>query len=254
MPITGAKPNVRYRRTILTIAIAFAMSTVACSWPERLTDDNRSSEVTDVLRELGAKTVGPPEWRVSQRSFFDAGLEIEESIERHLERQLPFASFRTIQEFESRSVDTSQAERMVSGQGSTAGRFQAELNAVLLNADATRAPEVALGSGTLFEAYSEALRMCASAAGIDEVWQLLQPSDEDVAFVTREQYVNAAAALGLTRDGLLDLRSACSQYAASYPTLEPEIRNSLLEELEGHYVRAVRDWLQQAELDDEFTP
>ena len=182
--------------------------------------------------------------------MFDERLEIETTIERHLEYQLPFAHFTTVQQMEYGAGNPPREEGSISGQGLARERFHVELQAVLLNADATRAPHIALGSGTLFEAYSEALATCASAAGIDEVWQLLQPSDEDVAFVTQEQYTEAAAALGFAREALLDLRSACSQYAASYPTLDKAVRDSLLKEVEDHYIQAVRNWYLHVELDE----
>ena len=53
-----------------------------------------------------------------------------------------------------------------------------------------------------------------------------------------EQHAQVAASLGLTSDELLDLRQACSRYAATLPTLEPSVRLELMKQLREHYLLA----------------
>ena len=215
-------------------------------------DHENLSHIRELLAELKVKSVEPPIWDIRPRPYFDEHLGIETVIEQHLKHQLPYATFRTIGQLTADVIAVPQQTEDFTASQYARQRFEIELQGVLLNADATRGPDISLSSGALFEAYSAAIHQCASASGIDEVWQLLQPSDGDVAFVSREQYVDAAASLGLTRNELLDLRSVCSQYAASYPTLDADERDALLRELENHYVRAVRDWLQETDLDDDL--
>ena len=50
---------------------------------------------------------------------------------------------------------------------------------------------------------------------------------------------------GLGREAYLDLRHECAKQAASYPTLDPAVRDELLERLRGHYREAVYEYLRE---------
>lgn len=71
----------------------------------------------------------------------------------------------------------------------------------------------------------------------------MHPSDEDRPDVFRHEYRRFAESLGFTRDELLDLRHACSRYAATLPLLEDDVREDLVRMLRQHYLDAVRAWL-----------
>ena len=90
--------------------------------------------------------------------------------------------------------------------------------------------------GTLDQAFEEAMDRCAHAQGWPDV-QLYGVSNTDV-----EQY---EADLGLSLNQFLDVRHECTKVAATYPTLDPAVRDELLGELKEHYRAAVHEYLRE---------
>ena len=104
------------------------------------------------------------------------------------------------------------------------------------------------------EAYRSAMDECAAASGFKEVILYEDPD------IDPERFLNDGAALlaegqalldsyesqfGLSREAYLDLRHECAKQAASYPSLSPAIRDSLVEQLKDHYRQAVYEYLQE---------
>ncbi len=112
--------------------------------------------------------------------------------------------------------------------------FEFRLHLVMLGADDTLPPDVAIGSGVLHDAKEEAMDACAAEAG----WPGVQLYD--VSQQLGEQYERE---FGLTVEIFLDLRHECAKYAATYPTLDPDVRDELLAKRRDHYMAAIRDWM-----------
>lgn len=94
-----------------------------------------------------------------------------------------------------------------------------------------------LGSGGLLDqAFEEAMDRCAAESGWPGVTLYGVSQSEVDAF--GEQF-------GLTLDGFLDLRHECAREAASYPTLDPALRDELLGRIREHYRAAVHEYLRE---------
>ena len=94
-----------------------------------------------------------------------------------------------------------------------------------------------LGTGGLLDqAFEEAMDECARAAGWSSV-QLYGVSNTDV-----ERY---QIEFGLSLDEFLDLRFRCAQEAATYPTLDSEIRDELLDRIREHYRTAAHEYFRE---------
>ena len=91
-------------------------------------------------------------------------------------------------------------------------------------------------SGLLFQAFEEAMDRCAQAEGWPGV-RLYGVSQSDV-----EQF---EIDFGLSLDEFLDLRYECAQQAATYPTLDPLVRDELLGRLREHYRAAAHEYLRE---------
>lgn len=93
-----------------------------------------------------------------------------------------------------------------------------------------------LGAGGLLEtAFVEAMRECAADRGYPNINPMGAPEEE------RAYY---DAEFGLSSDAFYDLRLECAQLAASYPTLDSEVRDGLLNRVRKHYLQAVHDYIR----------
>ena len=113
----------------------------------------------------------------------------------------------------------------------------------------------------MHDSHVAALEECASDSGITNVDDMMRPSDEDLPRALTEEHAEDydegyvrqqaeafdrhAESLGFTRDELLDLRQSCSRYAATLPSLDPDVRERLFRQLHEHYLRAVQAWLAE---------
>ena len=125
----------------------------------------------------------------------------------------------------------------------------------------------------MHDAYSAALEECARDSGLSDVNDMLGTSAEDfrTEVHSEEEYIKAsgeesanavrrqdellrrsaedfdqvAESLGFTRDEMLDIRHSCSRYAATLPSLDPDVRENLFRQLHEHYLNAVRVWLAE---------
>lgn len=93
--------------------------------------------------------------------------------------------------------------------------------------------------GRLALAFVDAMKECAAEAGYPDI-NPVGGSDEEEAYWE--------ATFGLTSDALLDLRHECAQRAASYPTLDPDVRDEMLNSMRRHYLQAVHDYIRQYEV------
>ncbi|WP_323670986.1 hypothetical protein [Candidatus Poriferisodalis multihospitum] len=94
-----------------------------------------------------------------------------------------------------------------------------------------------LGSGGILDqAFETAMNECAGARG----WPGLTPDINTKADVDQ-----AVEEFGMTHERFRELRHECAKEAASYPTLDPAVRDELFDRLREHYRRAVHDYLRE---------
>ena len=114
--------------------------------------------------------------------------------------------------------------------------FETRLYSAMVAANDTLPEDIDRHQGILHDALYEAMDECATDAGWPQV-RLYDVSNDVVKEYEREY--------GLTLDMFLDLRHECSKYAATYPTLDPDLRDELLAERRAHYMEAVRVWMAE---------
>ena len=165
------------------------------------------------------------------RQYSDEDLALSELVDdQMISSSLSFARYRTIEEMDSDLPDPAvgvghERERNI---------FEVTLQAILAVAGDSLPPDVANDSGVLYDAEREALHDCTIKAGWPDV-QLYDVS-QDMGERYERDY-------GLTLDMFLDLRHECSKYAATYPTLDPDLRDELLAKRRAHYMSAAHEWI-----------
>jgi len=128
------------------------------------------------------------------RQYSDEELGLEELVNNEIVLStLPFTQFRTIEEMDRALVDPATG----SGHERERNYFEHLVVLVMLGADDTLPPDVAIGSGVLHDAKEEAMDACAAEAG----WPGVQLYD--VSQQCGEQYERE---FGLTVEIFLDLR------------------------------------------------
>lgn len=226
----GRDEVARRRRWLLAAVIATAMVAVAVWLGFALTGpDSYSSDHHGSPAETGDDRIVP-----SGRRYSDEELGIEELFEELIVPR--YARFRSPQDA---SDYNSAKERYLLEEAVGHERerlyFEHNLTSVYWRAHDELPAELGSG-GTLDRAYEETMDQCAAAAGWPGV-TLYGVSQSDVdAF--GEQF-------GLTLDDFLDLRHECAKEAASYPTLDPAVRDALLDRLREHYRAAVHEFLRE---------
>ena len=168
---------------------------------------------------------------------------IEELIDEQLGRVFPYVQFRTLSEHLADSDRLTDELYDLSDHDRERIEVELFLQLLLAQANDSRRGDIASGSGMMHDAYVEALTECAADSGIFNVADMMRPSEEDHPDVSEVEYRQFAESLGFTRDELLDVRQACSRYAASLPLLDDEVREDLMRRLREHYLNAVKSWL-----------
>ena len=168
----------------------------------------------------------------SPRHYSDEEIGLDELLDNQmLSGVLSYARYRTIEESDRARPDPTQG----SGHERERALFEQDVRIVMLFvAGDTLPPDVALESGVLYDAETDAMDECAADAGWPGV-QLYDVSNDVV-----EQYERD---YGLTLEMFLDLRHECAKYAATYPTLDPAYRDELLAKRRAHYETAVREFI-----------
>ena len=165
------------------------------------------------------------------RVYSDDEIDLDELVRGDLVlRSLPYSRYRTGQEIDRAFPDFATS----SGHERERNFFEFLVGLKMLEASESLPPDVASASSVLHEAEEAALDDCAADAGYPGV-QLY-----DVSQQMGEQYERN---YGLTLEMFLDLRHECSQRAATYPTLDPQVRDELLAKEMAHYMKAVKDWM-----------
>lgn len=170
------------------------------------------------------------------RHYSDEELGLSEIIDHEMLNGLPFATYRTIEEMDEALLDLPTDPTVGSGHARERSYFEYLVGLKMFLAGDTLPPDVALGSGMLHDAEHEALDQCAADAGWPGV-RLYDVHNDDIERYDRE--------FGLMLEMFLDLRHECSKYAATYPTLDPAVRDELLTKRRNHYMTALRQWMEE---------
>lgn len=165
------------------------------------------------------------------RQYSDEELALSALVDdQMISSSLPFARYRTSEEMDSDLPDPAAGV----GHERERNNFEVILQVILAVAGDTLPPDVANDSGVLYDAENNAMDKCAADAG----WPGVQLYD-----VSQDMGERYERDYGLTLDMFLDLRHECSKYAATYPTLDPDLRDELLAKRRAHYMAAAREWI-----------
>lgn len=167
------------------------------------------------------------------RRYTDEELGLDLIIGEHTEPV--WAQFRSLSEWDEHRAERNRDWRDTTGHERERMHFERNVEWLLSN-EYDRLPADLGSGGVLDRAFEEAMDRCAQARGWPGV-QLYGVSNADV-----EQF---EADFGLSLDGFLDLRHECAQEAATYPTLDPVVRDELLGRLREHYLQAVYEYLRE---------
>ena len=188
-----------------------------------------------LLRCLAAMAVllvaGACSSQESPRQYSHRELGLEQLVDDQMNSGvLSFAHYRT---FEDEDRDRSDPY-VASGHERERGIFETTIRIIMAVAGDTLPPDIALGSGVLHDAENNAMDKCAADAGWPGV--RLYDVSQDMGERYERDY-------GLTLEMFLDLRHECSKYAATYPTLDPDLRDELLAKRRAHYMSAAHEWI-----------
>ncbi len=233
------------RRGLLAAVIAVVIVVVAVWLGFALTGSDSAS----VGRPASpAETVAEPTLLPGRR-YSDEDLGLDELIDEEI---LPFdARYRSSAEASERLDEVFRyLEDEAVGHERERMQFENNLALVFWQADERNPPD----RERLDRAFRSAMDECAAAAGFEGVMLYDDPDidperyQSDGAGLLAEELARLdryESEFGLGRVSYLDLRHECAQQAASYPTLDPVVRDELLGRLEEHYRAAVYEYLRE---------
>lgn len=164
------------------------------------------------------------------RRYTDKELGLHELIDEVLDVRPSYKRFRTVDEYVAHEADRREhLAALEPGYEHDRLTFEREVQSIIETAYISLPDELGRG-GQRELAFAEAMRECATAAGYPEVNPMGAPEEE------RSRYESE---FGLTTEGLYDLRYDCAQQAASYPTLDHEVRDEMIGRMKEHYLRAI---------------
>ena len=146
-----------------------------------------------------------------------------------------YVRFRTVEDaVESDNRRDEYISSVASGHERERLTFEREVEDIVQSAYGLLPPD--LGTGSVLElAFVEAIKRCAAEAGYPEIHPT-GASEEELAHYEIE--------FGLSSDAFYDLRHECAKQAATYPTLDPEIRDGMLNRVRKHYLLTVNDYIR----------
>lgn len=232
------KPGVKAKRTrrlVFSAAVMITAAAIVVVWlllaRGSTGADDLLSDVHPAWTEIAAELPLDP-----TRRYSDEELGLYDLIDDVIDESPAYVRFRTVEDYHASQDERSERIYLLaSGHERERLIFESEVESVIHTAYGFLPPDLGAG-GRLEQAFVEAMRACASAAGYPDI-NPMGGSDEE--------YARWEAEYGLTLDGLLDLRHECAQQAASYPTLDSEVRDEMLNRMRKHYLQAVHDYLRQ---------
>lgn len=225
----------RIRWSALVVSVVLAAAATMTIWwllardPVGLPSDSRSAWL-DIAEDL---PLDP------DRHYSDEQLGLYGLIDDVIAETPVYIRFRTVEDyiaFEDQKRE--QIYTLPSGHERDRLIFEVEIEDAIHSAYGSLSSDSEAG-GRLALAFVDAMKECAAEAGYPDI-NPVGGSDEEEAYWE--------ATFGLTSDGLLDLRHECAQQAASYPTLDPDVRDELLNSMRRHYLQAVHDYIRLSEI------
>ena len=233
------------RRGVLAAVIAVAII-VAAVWLGYALTGSDSASVDRAVSPI--ETVADPNL-LSGRRYSDEELGLDGLIDAEI--MLFDARYRSSAEASERLDEVFRyLEEEAVGHERERMHFENNLALVYWQADERNPPD----REPLDRAYRSAMDECAAASGFEGVMLYDDPD------IDPERYQSDGAGLlaerlarlesyesdfGLARESYLDLRHECAKVAASYPTLDPVVRDELLGRLREHYRAAVYEHLRE---------
>ena len=121
--------------------------------------------------------------------------------------------------------------------------FEQAARFLFFAANEARPPEVESASDELFMAFYDSLDLCAARSQWPDI-PLYLFEDGGHYPTSAEQYEAAQGRYGFSMDEFLDLRHECHKFAASYPSLDREYRDELLNTRRDYYLDVLRLWMR----------
>ena len=169
------------------------------------------------------------------RRYSDEELGLYEPIDEIIFYRPYYSQFRTFDDyFDLFSARRDTISTEVSGHERERLRFEVNVEDALSRAYNDLPTDLGRG-GLLEQAYDEWMAKCAAEAGFSDV-VLADEIEEELQHYERE--------FGLSADEFYDLRHSCARRAASYPMLDPEVRDELLGRMRRHYLHAAHEFIR----------
>lgn len=250
-PVDGVRKLLTRRTRWLLFGVFVFLAIVAlllAGWPfgndsndsDPLSDQN--SDATAAWAEIAAEL--PMDLN---RRYSDEELGLHELIDEIVYYRPYYARHRTADDYldfisERRSVIPTQ----VSGHERERLQFEFDVEDALSRAYNDLPADLGRG-GTLERVYNEWMADCVADAGFPDI--VLDPDTQQempIYLAEDEELALHDSTTGFTSGEFYDLRLECAQRAASYPTLDPEVRDSLLNRVRKHYLQAVYDFIRDS--------
>lgn len=250
-PVGGVRKSLTRRTRWLLFGLFVFLVIVAlllAGWPfgndsndsDPLSDQN--SDVTVAWAEIAAEL--PMD---SNRRYSDEELGLHEIIDEIVYYRPYYARHRTADDYlDFISTRRSVIPTQVSGHERERLQFEFDVEDALSRAYNNLPADLGRG-GMLERVYNEWMVDCVADAGFPGV--VLDPDTQQeipIYLAEDEELALYDSTTGFTSGEFYDLRLGCAQRAASYPTLDPEVRDSLLNRVRKHYLQAVYDFIRDS--------
>lgn len=238
---SGSEPLADVRRVrwamVGVAAVLASVATALVVWLIAPDDEERSVPLPDPA--IGWAAVFSEVPADPDRRYTDDELGLPSLIDSVVFNTPVYIRFRTAEE--AVAFDTRRDERIAAlepGHERERLAFEREIEDAVYSAYGFLPSD--LGAGGLLElAFVESMRECAADAGYPDINPMGASEDE------RAHY---AAEFGLSSNAFYDLRHECARWAASYPTLDSELRDEMLNRVRKHYLQAVHDHLRDYDI------
>ncbi|WP_419854515.1 hypothetical protein [Candidatus Poriferisodalis sp.] len=228
----GRAADGRVRWVVIAVAVVAMLAVVLAAWMWMRDGGDRVAALPDaeaVWTQIASEVPVDPDRRYSDEELGLFGL-----VDRVIFDTPFYVRFRTAED--AGKADASRDEyisSVASGHERERLAFEREIEDAVHSAYSSLPSD--LGAGGLLEAaFVDAMRECAADRGYPNI-NPMGASEEERAYYESE--------FGLSSESFYDLRLECAQRAASYPTLDSEVRDELLYRVRKHYLEAAHDYL-----------
>ena len=133
-----------------------------------------------------------------------------------------------------RSLSVEERDRVI---------FEQAVQLLLLAADEALPPEVEAASDEMWHAFYRSLDLCVERSEWPEA-KLYEVVSDGYISGSYEVFEAAQQLYGMTLDEFIDFEHECHKFAATYPALDREYRDELLERRRGFYLERLRSRLR----------